>query len=152
MNNTRELLSPSLAANHSPVSIYSLRTGFLAAFFGGPVAGAAVALVNAYRLKRLSTDWPIGLLALAINVALIWWSTRAGGRRWLEAVLGPGSLYYLTHFIGLAFFGAVYALHRTYYRGMSVLGIKPPNGWPIGLGALAVGIAVGAGLVTLLAP
>jgi hypothetical protein len=45
----RELLRPSLTAEQrSSAAIYSVRAGFLAAFFGGPVAAAMIAMANSH--------------------------------------------------------------------------------------------------------
>ena len=73
MDHNSDLLRPSLSADHNPsAAIYSLRTEFLTSFFGGPIAGAAIALLNSYRLKRLGVDWPIGLIAIACSALLAW--------------------------------------------------------------------------------
>ena len=59
MDRDSDLLRPSLTTDRSPAAaIYSVRTGFLTAFFGGPIGGATIALLNSYRLKRLAVDWP----------------------------------------------------------------------------------------------
>ena len=148
-----DLLQPSLGRDDSPATaIYSLRAGFLTAFFGGPLAAAVVALVNAHRLNRLRADWPIGLLGIALTFGLAWWQVRAGGDAWLNALMGPSATLYAVRIAGLALFGAVYAMHRTYYRGMSVLGIKPPNGLALGAVAVVAGIAVNIPLRIILSP
>lgn len=135
----RELLRPSLTAEHSSVSsIYSVRTGFLASFFGGPIGGAIVALLNARRLGRLKADWPVALLALSISAGLSW-SLVAHKWQWLDASLGRGSGRYLQDLAGLAFYGVVYTLHRTYYRSMELLGLDPPDGLRVGIAAAALG-------------
>jgi hypothetical protein len=141
-----ELLRPSLTADiGSPRPIYSLRTGFLSSFIGGPVSGAAVALVNSYRLRRLSRDWPVAALALAIcalmqwSIALHWWG-------WLDQSLGEASGQYVFKLLGLAFSGVVYAIHRPYYRSMSLLGLKSPDGTLVGIAAIVCGIALQFGL------
>lgn len=150
MDRDSDLLRPSLTADRSPAAaIYSVRTGFLTAFFGGPIGGAIVALLNSYRLKRLAVDWPIGVLALAIWAGMGWSATH-GGWRWLDASLGKDSVVYVTRLTNLAFFGVVYLLHRTYYRSMSVLGLAAPNGLAVGIGATIFGFAVNAGLLELM--
>jgi hypothetical protein len=150
MDHDSDLLRPSLTEDSSPAAaIYSVRTGFLTAFFGGPLGGAIIALLNSYRLKRLAVDWPIGLLALAICAGMGWSATH-GGWRWLDASLGHGSVIYVTRLTNLAFFGVVYVLHRTYYRSMSVLGLSAPNGLAVGVGAIVFGLAVNAALLKLM--
>ncbi len=152
MEHDSDLLRPSLNADQSPAAaIYSVRTGFLTAFFGGPIAGASIALINSYRLRRLAVDWPIGLLAVAICGSIGWLATH-GGWPWLDTLLGHGSISYVTRITNLAFFGVVYAFHRTYYRSMSVLGICAPSGLAVGIGAIVFGLAVNAALFTLMSP
>ena len=146
----RELLRPSLAADaRVPQAIYSAGTGFLSSFFGGPVAGALIALANSQRLRRLHIDWPIALLAPAINV-LIRLSVVDHFWDWLDRLLGKGSVRYVADLVGLAFFGLIYALHKPYYRSMSLLGLKAPNGLLPGIIAIAVGIATQYALFRLI--
>jgi len=134
-----ELLRPSLTAEHSSeAAIYSVRTGFLVSFFGGPIAGGMIALLNARRLRRLKTDWPIGLLAVAVSVGLSW-SLAAHQWQWLDGALGRGSGRYLQDLAGLGFYGVVYSLHRPYYRSMELLGLEAPNGLRVGIAAAALG-------------
>jgi hypothetical protein len=134
-----ELLRPSLTAEHSSASaIYSVRTGFLASFFGGPIGGACVALLNARSLGRLKVDWPVALLALSVSVGLSW-SSAAHKWQWLDSSLGHGSGRYLQELAGLAFYGVIYTLHRPYYRSMQLLGLDPPNGLRVGIAAAALG-------------
>ena len=146
----RELLRPSLTADaRAPQAIYSAGTGFLSSFLGGPVAGAMIALVNSQRLRRLRIDWPIALLALAINV-LVRLSVVDHFWDWLDGLLGKGSVRFVADLIGLAFFGVIYALHKPYYRSMSLLGLKAPNGLGLGIVAIALGIAVQMALLRLM--
>lgn len=146
----RELLRPSLTADaRAPQAIYSAGTGFVTSFLGGPVAGAMIALLNSQRLRRLRFDWPIGLLALAINV-LVSLSVADHFWDWLDGLLGKGSVRYVVDLIGLGFFGAIYTLHRPYYRSMSLLGLKAPNGLGVGIAAIALGLAVQYALLRLM--
>ena len=138
----RELLRPSLTADaRAPEAIYSAGTGFLASFLGGPVAGAMIALLNSHRLRRLGVDWPIALLAIGLSVGVRlsvvnhFWD-------WLDGLLGKGSVRYVAKLIGLAFFGMIYALHKPFYRSMSLFGLRAPNGLGIGIAAIGLGVAV----------
>ena len=145
-----ELLRPSLTADlDTPRPIYSVRTAFLSSFFGGPVAGAIIALLNSQRLRRLKTDWPIAVLAVGSSAVLQWTMKR---HMWgpVNAVLGPGSARYGYELLSLAFSGVVYAIHRPYYRSMSLLGLPIPNGTGVGLAAVVCGILAQAGLYYLL--
>jgi hypothetical protein len=146
----RELLRPSLTADaRAPQAIYSAGTGFLSSFFGGPVAGAMIALANSQRLRRLHIDWPIVLLAPAINI-LVRLSIVDHFWDWLDRMLGKGSDRYVTDLIGLVFFGVIYTLHKPYYRSMSLLGLKAPNGLGVGISAIALGIATQVALFHLI--
>jgi hypothetical protein len=150
METRDDLLQATLGHSDSPAtSIYSALTGYMASFFGGPVAGATVALVNAYRLKRLGTDWPLGLLALAATIGPMWWWFH-GGARWITAYAGAGVQEVLYRVLGLAFFAVVYGCHRQYYRNMTYFGLTPPSGWPLGIGAVAGGLAVNFALAAVL--
>jgi hypothetical protein len=146
----RELLRPSLTGERgAPAAIYSVRTGFLAAFFGGPIGGTLIALLNSQRLRRLSADAPLLLLALGVTLALRWWLI-LHAREWLDSLLGKGSVSYFVQLLGLAFFGVAYMLHRAYYRSMSLLGLQIPNGLRVGVAAIVLGIAAETALFAAL--
>jgi len=131
MDHNSDLLRPSLSADHNySAAIYSVRTAFLTSFFGGPLAGAVIALLDSYRLRRLGVDWPLALIAIGLFMLLSWLATHDG---WRWAIYG-------SHVGNVIFFGIVYAYHRTYYKSMSVLGITPPNGLGVGFGAALFGI------------
>jgi hypothetical protein len=144
MNSTRDdLLRPSLGGASGDVSataIYSATTGYIASFFGGPVAGAVIALLNARRLNRLSKDWPVALVALALLAATVWWEQRMGGDEWLKAHFGRNSGSVAFRLLGIAFFCGMYGLHYRSYRGMERLGIKAPSGWVAGFAAIVIGV------------
>ena len=143
MENADDLLQPSLSATESlATGIYPTRVGYLAAFFGGPLAGATIALLNSYRLKRLATDWPLGLAAVAMTVGLNWWEIRSGGRAWVAGHLGSEGVGLVLRLAGLALFAVVYSLHRQYYRHMALLGIEAPSGWLPGIASVAGSICV----------
>jgi hypothetical protein len=148
-----ELLKPSLGSEASAAtSIYSTTTGYLAAFFGGPIGGAAIALTNSWRLKRLGKDWPLALVAIALTVGMAWWEQRAGGLAWLTKQLGSSGPRFAVRVVGLAMFAVIYLIHRRYYRNMDMMGITAPKGYAPGIAAIIAGIAVMAALGDLLAP
>ena len=152
-DNIDDLLQPSLGSEAGrETSIYSTTTGYMSAFFGGPLATAGIALMNSYRLKRLGTDWPLGLAALALTLGILWWEVRGGGQEWLIAHLGRKGPSLVTSFAGLATFGVIYAVHRKYYRNMELIGLKAPSGWLPGIAAIVLGAAAWAALAKVLAP
>jgi hypothetical protein len=145
-----DLLRPSLTADvDSPRPLYSVRTAFLSSFFGGPVAGAAIALVNSQRLRRLKTDWPIAVLGLGSS-ALLQWSIARHWWEWLDRALGESADHYIFRLFGLGFSGVIYAMHRPYYRSTSLLGLRSPNGTGVGIAAILLGNAAQAGLYYLM--
>ncbi|MEJ1963972.1 MAG: hypothetical protein WDO56_21490 [Gammaproteobacteria bacterium] len=151
MNDSDDLLSPSLGGSKAPATaIYTATTGYVAAFLGGPVAGAIIALLNARRLQRLSKDWPLALLAVALLYTFLWWELRSGGDEWLVSHLGrtgPSALYTV---VGLLFFCGTYLLHYTSYRSMQILGLKAPSGWVPGVVAVIIGVGVRYALTSIL--
>lgn len=153
MPDRNELLQPSLGSDASPeTSIYSTTTGYMAAFFGGPIGGAAIALTNSWRLKRLGKDWPLALVAVALTLGVTWWEQRAGGLAWLTSHLGSSGPRFAVRIVGLAMFAVIYLIHRRYYRNMDMMGIKAPSGWVPGIVAIIAGMAILTALGDLLAP
>ena len=150
METKDDLLQPSLGRDDSPAtSMYSAQTGYLASFFGGPLAGAVIALANSHRLKRLGIDWPLGIVAGLATILPQWWLIR-GGSVWLASHLGNGMQSLLLRALGLGFFALAYGWHRQYYRNMALLGIKPHSGLPLGVAAVIGSIALNFALWRLL--
>jgi hypothetical protein len=150
MDTRDDLLQPTLGHRDSPAtSIYSAQTGYVASFFGGPLAGATIALANAYRLRRLGTDWPLGVLAIAATVGPMWWWYR-GSAGWITVQAGSGVQAVALRVLGLGFFAVAYGWHRQYYRNMTLFGLRPPSGWLIGIAAVFGGLIVDVALVAVL--
>lgn len=124
MSGNEALLEPSLHGEGHVVPIYSATTGYLIAFFGGPIAGCGIALIDAYRLGRLRRDWPLAVAAVLLTSALFAWQAR-GGDALAERFLGRGAGELLYRMLGVAFFGVIFLLHRRFYRSMEILGISP---------------------------
>lgn len=143
MNDHDDLLTPSLSVTKGPATaIYSATTGYVAAFLGGPVAAAVIAMVNSWRLRRLSKDWPLALLAVALLYAMLRWEYRQGGNEWLGQHLGSSGPQALRSVVSLLFFCGIYLLHYKSYRSMQLLGLKAPSGWVPGIIAVIVGYVV----------
>jgi hypothetical protein len=152
MKKLRGLLEPTLSGESTQTpAIHSATTGYLAAFLGGPIGGALVALENARRLRRLSSDWWLGAVGVASTAALMWWERRAGGLEWLVARFGSGGPRFGLRILGLAFFALAYLVHRRYYRNMAFYGIPAPSGWILGFAAIVIGALATAGLAMALA-
>jgi len=151
MGAQEELLRPTLdERDRAAKAIYSARTGWVASVLGGPLAGATIALLNAHRLKRLRTDWPLGVLALIAAVGPLWWHFHGAAKG--SSDHGGDAAGLLSRLLGVGFFALVYQLHRPYYRSMGLMGVTSPPGWVVGAAAIAGGIAVTIGLVALLSP
>jgi hypothetical protein len=151
MDEHDDLLRPSLSGSKAPATaIYSATTGYIAAFLGGPVAGAVIAMLNSYRLRRLSKDWPLALLAVALLHALLWWQLRDGGNEWLVSHLGRTGPGALDTVVGLLFFCGIYLLHYSSYRSMQLFGLKAPSGWVPGIVAVVIGIGVRYAVTSML--
>jgi hypothetical protein len=143
MNDPDDLLRPSLSGtNAQATAIYSATTGYVAAFLGGPVGGAVIAMMNSWRLRRLSKDWPIALLAVALLYAMLHWEYQQGGNDWLTRHLGSSGPSALRSVVSLLFFCGIYLLHYKSYRSMQLLGLKAPSGWVPGIVAVVIGIFV----------
>ncbi len=141
MNDHDDLLRPSLSGtNAQATAIYSATTGYVVAFLGGPVAAAIIALLNSWRLRRLSKDWPLALLAVAVLYAMLSWEYQKGGNAWLTQYLGSSGPRVLQSAVSLLFFCGIYLLHYRSYRSMQVLGLKAPSGWVPGIIAVVVGV------------
>lgn len=148
----RDLLQPSLADDSAPATaIHSATTGYLAAFLGGPIGGAVIALENARRLRRLAADGWLGAVGVVLTLALVWWEQRGGGLQWLVERFGAGGPRLGLRAIGLGYFALAYYVHRRYYRNMAFYGIAAPSGWLFGFAAVAIGALATAGLTVVLA-
>ena len=151
MNN--DLLQPSLTGTDAPAtSIYSATTGYVAAFLGGPIGGAVIAMANAWRLKRLAKDLPVAILAVLVTATMLWWEARLGGDRWLVEQFGRSGPRMLLRVVALVYFLGIYGLHYKSYRSMALMGVEPPSGWVIGVVAVVVGIGATLGLTALVQP
>jgi hypothetical protein len=153
MNDPDDLLRPSLSGTSAQATaIYSATTGYVAAFLGGPVAAAVIALLNSWRLRRLKKDWPLALLAPVLLYAMLSWEFRSGGDEWLSRYLGSSGPRAFRSVVGLLFFCGIYLLHYRSYRSMQLLGVKPPSGWVPGIIAVVVGLCVIFACVAVLNP
>jgi hypothetical protein len=142
-----DLLQPSLssAPTAAPPSTQAM---FLTSFFGGPVAAAAILAVGSYRLRRLRGDWPVLLCLLVLPLALLLWFSLAPGaqswREWGADNIGRSANTLFSRALALACCGIGYLLHRQAHRNAELLGLKPPNGWLVGLACIAVGLGLTA--------
>jgi hypothetical protein len=151
-----DLLQPVLGDTSSTSAApYSVKTVFLTAFFGGPLAAVAILATNSYRLRRIYRDLPMLLLGVALFLISGWiiYRTSAGMviRDWLTQTLGQRGIQYSFRLEALVIAAGGYLMHRQEQRTSDLLGLKRPNGWIGGLACLALGIVLQILVAVLLA-
>jgi hypothetical protein len=146
-----DLLRPTLSDYRKPPALYHPTGFFVSAFFGGPVGAGVYAGANAWRLGRLWRDLPVILCIVAGAFLVMLELQRAGALDALAGWLGGSSTRNLGLFmraLGMACFGAIYFLHRAFYRAARVSGLKPLPGWVPGIAAVALGMATNTAFAT----
>ena len=140
-----DLLKPTLSGYRRPPALYHSTGLALASFFGGPAGAVVYAGANTFRLGRLAQDLPVLLVLfgvaflipveLAKNELLNPIAAFFGGR--------PASGYEVVlRVLGLACFGAIYIMHRRFFRAARVAGVNPLPGWLPGAVAIVAGLVV----------
>jgi hypothetical protein len=146
----QDLLRPTLSDYTRSPALYHT-TGFaLAAFFGGPVGAAVYSLANTTRLSRLKQDAPIVVILTALALLIPMMLVRSGQFDALADFAGMtprGTGEILLRGLGLAIFGAIYLLHRRFFRSARVSGVKALPSWPVGIAAVLSGWAANAALL-----
>jgi hypothetical protein len=129
---SEDLLRPTLSGYRQAPAIYSSTGFFLATFFGGPVGAAVYASFNSYRLGRWSADLPVyvALAAAPFFVVLLLFKNGDLARGTVEVALRA---------LALACFGAIYLMHRKFFRSARVAGVKPLSSWTPGILAVLLG-------------
>jgi hypothetical protein len=145
-----DLLRPTLTEYRRPPALFNSTGFFLSAFFGGPVGAGIYATANTFRLGRLARDLPVivGVTAAAF-LALIELD-RIGLLDQLSSFLGGAKSRNLAIFVrgmGIACFGAIYLLHRGFFRAARVSGVTPLAGWVPGIVAVVAGYAANVAFV-----
>ncbi len=139
-----DLLRPTLSDYRKPPALYHPTGFFVSAFFGGPMGAGVYAGANAWRLGRLSRDLPVILCIVAGAFLVMLELNRVGALDALASWLGGSTTRNLGVFmraLGIASFGAIYLLHRRFYRAARVSGLKPLPGWVPGIAAVVLGVA-----------
>lgn len=137
-----DLLRPTLSDYRKPPSLYNSTGFFLSAFFGGPVGAGVYAAANTFRLGRLSRDLPIIIAIMAAAFLVLIELDRMGVLVQIGSYLGGSRARNLEIYVramGIASFGAIYLLHRGYFRAARVSGVTPLPGWVPGIAAVLVG-------------
>ncbi len=141
------LLEPSLGAQVLKPP-YSVRAGFLVAFFGGPFASIGLAALNSQRNARLKRDgWFLALLVLAVAALVIGVGVLSRSPPvWLP---GGTERRFFIRALALLVFGAVFLRHRSLYAASELRGEDAPPAWGVGILACVVGNLVQAGMASL---
>ena len=144
------LLRPSLHADAGQprAAPYSSTTGFLSAFFGGPFALLGITALNVHRAGRWKADvawWVAGvILALSWFLLLPRASFFPVVNTALVEALGRGAWRYADRAFSLGLFGVAYWRHRSLDRAADLFGLRRPNGWIAGVGAIVLGTLASA--------
>lgn len=138
------LLKPSLSQQTAISPLYSVGTGFVLGFFGGPVAAGLIMAINARRLGRLARDaWlfaiifvlsGVFLLAVFYHPELFVVELEGGEPRNTRRIVLSG--------LGLLTTGLFYLKYRTYYRGMTMSGLESPSPWKMGFAVFAIALVL----------
>jgi hypothetical protein len=138
-----ELLRPTLSEYRQVPALYSSTGFFLASFFGGPVGAAFYGLCNSQRLNRLWHDMPVILAAASAAFVVIFLLHSNGQTPAIAELMGAAprrALEITLRALALAVFGAIYLLHRKFYRAARVSGMKSVSSWVPGIASLLLGI------------
>lgn len=143
-NEDDDLLKPTLGDYQRVPQLYSTTGFFVSAFFGGPLGAAIYGSANSDRLGRLSRDLAPLLGIAAAGFALPWLLHQAGLLEQLSSVMGGRAARNYEIFMrafGLLASGAIYLMHRRFFRAAKVSGSPEKAGWIPGIVALVAGIA-----------
>lgn len=149
------LLRPSLGPTVAPMRpLYSVRAGFLVAFFGGVYATLGFSALNTRRAGRLARDaWLYALAAVAWTGVLIA-AGHALGTDGLPSWLGfagtpQRGVRWVGRLTALALFGLVYLRHRALLKTQALVGTDAPNPWAAALLWVVLGAALSFAALTL---
>jgi hypothetical protein len=137
-----DLFRPTLSDYRRVPSIYSSTGFFLSTFFGGPVSAALYGLFNSHRLSRLAVDLPVFVALAAAAFFVVFLFQQSGQMAWLADYFNDSrraTLEFVLRALALACYGAIYLMHRKFFRAAQVSGIKPRSSWVPGIAALLLG-------------
>jgi nitroreductase len=148
-----DLLRPTLS-DHQPVpELYNTTGFFMSSFFGGPLGATIYGGANSLRLGRLAQDLPL-LVALAAAAFLLPLMLHEAG--WLQSLAASiggrvaRNYQLFMRTFGLATCGAIYFMHRRFFRSARVSGAREKAGWIPGFVAFGAGMAANAVFVSWL--
>ena len=148
-----DLLRPTLSDYERTPSLYNSTGFFLSSFFGGPMGAAIYGGANSQRLGRLAADLPLLLGVTAVAFMLPYVLYEAGWLQGIAASIGGSATRnygLIMRALGLATYGAIYIMHRRFFRSARVSGATEIPGWIPGIAAVVVGFAANAAFVSWL--
>lgn len=133
------LLTPSLSAGAPPATLYSIRSSFLVAVFGGPLAILLYSALNSWRLRR-AADIPVHLAGLALLAALLYAAIAAPHMlAGLAHLLGKDTMRVLSSVLSLGLCGVFYLLHKKQHRSAALFDTKAPSPWIPAIACMVIG-------------
>jgi hypothetical protein len=137
-----DLLRPTLSGTGSAPALYTTQGFFFASMFGGPLGAAVYGTFNTFRLGRLSKDLAFIVAIAGAGYFAMLQMHSAGLLEPLAPLLGREerrSYSLLLRALGLLCFGAIYLMHRRFFRAAQVGGVEGKPGWLPGLAGIAIG-------------
>jgi hypothetical protein len=137
-----DLLRPTLSDYRQVPAIYSSTGFFVSTFFGGPVGAVFYGLCNSQRLHRLWSDFAPFLALAAVAFGVVVWLQQGGQMDALGELIGSDprrTFEIVLRALALACFGAIYFMHRRFFRSARVSGVKPLSSWVPGIAAVLLG-------------
>lgn len=144
------LLTPSLSAGGPPAALYSIRSSFLVAVFGGPLAILFYASLNSWRLRR-AADAPVYIVGLALLVALL--HAAIAAPHLLDGVaglFGKDTVRALSSALSMGLCGVFYLLHKKQHRAATLFDTKAPSPWIPAIACMVIGYIGVRGIAMLI--
>jgi len=138
-----DLLRPTLSGFRRPPALFNSTGFFLCAFFGGPAGAGLYGLANSFRLGRIARDLPLIIGIVAASFLALVEMHDMGLLARLSGYLGGSVVRNMEIFLralGIACFGAIYFLHRGFFRAARVSGTKALAGWIPGIVSVLAGV------------
>jgi hypothetical protein len=148
-----DLLRPTLSDYQRSPELYNSSGFFMSAFFGGPLGAAIYGGANSHRLGRLSKDLPlIGVVVAAAFLLPLLLHDMGWLPRLATAIGGRVTRNYelVVRAFGLLAYGAIYLMHRQFFRSARISGAKEISGWVPGIAAVVAGLAANFAFVSWL--
>ncbi len=146
------LLKPSLSPETAIAPLYSVGTGYVLGFLGGPIAAGIIMAINARRLGRLAQDAWIFVLVFVLSSVLLFTAFKVPGMFMFE--LGDGEPRSVARLAmagaGILTMGLLYLKYQTHYRAMALSGMESPSPWKMGIAVLVIAIAIQFAVVFVL--